>query len=528
MDTSMLPSLSFGIKQYWNGLCEIQPQGFYWVNTDSKSTARQLYEQLVTAQQLDIIPTVILAGDTSEHLEHLIERKTFLDERCCYYRLPDHVAALRALPEDLNRIKNKAAKLVILVLNTKSCLNLNEKQFHQWLTELSDYCSSKKCALVTICYGADNSRLKILLNSEHRALYGLSAMNNAVEPAIYSISWWHNQNGVEANSAYSLHTEDSGWRVISLAKEITGINAPQVQGDDQWMYLAERSVLEGAPALSDSWTLFDNNDALVERAIHARSATLVFTITNNNQVEDLARQIHLLRTQRGNGLKIVVREMRAAMRFIDERLFQTCGANLIVPHAARLSSFLTLLEDLRHLNYTRHVPENIDDLIKARVPTHHKGFLPLPDFCTVMQSIWLQAALVNESHGVLLALRPVAGISPQQAMSLCRLRRDGDITTVTEHHLYLFLSNCQTNDVNNVLKFIFSLSPEEIFTSRTIWYQDQDIQNTVRDIALLKAPVIKAAEKPPMQPKKSSDATPIRTPAAISIHFYDNDQQLHA
>jgi cellulose biosynthesis protein BcsE len=197
-------------------------------------------------------------------------------------------------------------------------------------------------------------------------------------------------------------------------------------------------------------------------------------------VEALARQIHSLRIQRGSGLKIAVREMNASLRYIDQRLLQACGANLVVPHAARLSSFLTLLDDIQQLSFTRHVSEDIEQLLLGRLPTHHKGFLPLPTFCDVMQSIWSHTTLVTEARGLLISLRPVSGITPQQAISLCHLRRDGDVITLTERHLYLFLSNCQVSDLDKVLDSLFSLPTDEVFVSRIFWHQERDIQSEIR------------------------------------------------
>lgn len=90
-------------------------------------------------------------------------------------------------------------------------------------------------------------------------------------------------------------------------------------------------MLEGAPPLSEHWSLFDNNEALFEEARTTQAATVIFSLTQNNQIENLARQIHALRRQRGSALKIIVRENTASLRATDERLLLGCGANMVIP-----------------------------------------------------------------------------------------------------------------------------------------------------------------------------------------------------
>lgn len=89
---------------------------------------------------------------------------------------------------------------------------------------------------------------------------------------------------------------------------------------DEGLYLAERSILEGAPPLSANWQLLESNDELAQHGMLRLSATLIFALYQSDQIDHLAHQIHTLRRSRGNGLKIAVREMSASLRYSDERL----------------------------------------------------------------------------------------------------------------------------------------------------------------------------------------------------------------
>lgn len=488
----MALSFSFGMKQLWNESAEMQASGLYWVNADSQGAAYGLGGQVLEAQGEAIVTTFIfpkenpITGVAAEGIAQdniLISKLLDKNPTSFYYQLASGSRAFRTLPDDLNRVRNAHNQLMVLLFPATVWQSLGDEEFSAWLKSMSALAQHKNCVLLIICHGHVSSALKARLNSHHRLIYGLSSFQTDIVPAQFIISWWHNNFGVEANNSYSLQKCGHGW---GIQPQSTGLNSANTLNDDQWLYLAQRDVLEGAPALSENWQLFDDNTLLTERGVHARSATLIFSLRNNDEVEPLARQIHSLRIQRGNGLKIAVREMHASLRYIDQRLLQACGANLVVPHAARLSSFLTLLDDIQQMSFTRHVSENIEQLLEGRLPTHHKGFLPLPTFCEVMQSIWSHTTLATEARGLLISLRPVSGISPQQAISLCHLRRDGDVITLTERHLYLFLSNCQVSDVDNVLNSLFSLPVDEVFASRTLWHQERDIQSEVRRLAAKK------------------------------------------
>ncbi|MGV8301887.1 BcsE family c-di-GMP-binding protein, partial [Pseudomonas aeruginosa] len=64
---------------------------------------------------------------------------------------------------------------------------------------------------------------------------------------------------------------------------------------DENRILSNIAVLEGAPPLSEHWALFDNNETLFNEARTAQAATIIFSLTQNSQIEPMARNIHTLR-----------------------------------------------------------------------------------------------------------------------------------------------------------------------------------------------------------------------------------------
>ncbi len=115
--------------------------------------------------------------------------------------------------------------------------------------------------------------------------------------------------------------DDAGWRLAQDAE-----TSVQPRSDEKAI-LSHVRVLEGAPPLSEYWTLFDTNDEVFNAGRTAQAATILFSITQNTQIEQLGRYIHTLRRQRGTALKIIVREQTPSLRATDERLLLSSGAS---------------------------------------------------------------------------------------------------------------------------------------------------------------------------------------------------------
>lgn len=82
-------------------------------------------------------------------------------------------------------------------------------------------------------------------------------------------------------------------------------------------------------------------------------------------------------------------------------------------------------------------------------------------------------------------LRPVPGIRVEQALTLCRPNRTGDIMTIGGNRLVLFLSFCRINDLDTALNHIFPLPTGDIFSNRMVWFEDDQISAELVQMRLL-------------------------------------------
>lgn len=395
------------------------------------------------------------------------------------YRLADKDAALEVFTDDLTRAMRPRQRLFVLLIPAVSWKTFSTEQIHAWVASVSAWLQKRECTLAVIAHGSGVSRLRSLLATQHRQLSGLSHLQWQQDRAQYLISWWSEGGCINANLAILLEPRDHGWQVIK--SDDTANITPQL--NDEHFFYAEKSVLEGAPALSDYWQLCGNNADVMQRGQLANSATLIFALQRTQDVDMLARWVHGLRRQRGNALKIMVREMRPCLRSTDERLLLACGANIIVAHSEPLSRFLARLESVQGQRYARYVPADVEQLLTTMRPLQIKGHLGHEAFGKAVQMLIEHSLLPEGGKGILVALRPVPGLSAEQALTLCQLRRFGDVVTVAQQRLFLYLSTCRPNELDTALKSIFRLPVNDIFSNRLVWSQDVEMLSEVKSLA---------------------------------------------
>ncbi|MEC5343332.1 cellulose biosynthesis protein BcsE [Brenneria populi] len=469
----MAQSFSLGIRKLWHDLSLLQLPGFYWVNIARQSDASLFFQQIINSQDADARVALICSGESDETLFNSLYLTKL--EQFPYYVLPEKKAALFSLTDDLMRALKPKKRLLILYAPASLWGDISQESMARWITETGEWLQRRECTLIILSHSGGGDKLKNILISQHRALYGLASLNWQQDHAQYLVSWWSTENGMTANQVRGLQPEPEGWRVMESQE-----SAPPLLLNDEQLYLAEKSVLEGAPALSGNWRLFADNGALAARGMSFHAATLIFALNKIGEVDDLARQIHRLRSQRGKAMKIVVREMSASLRSSDERLLLACGANIIVTHSEPLSRFLSRLESVQGQHFTKHVPTDIEEMLVMMRPLRVKGYLPPERFVQSVKHLMSNTLIPEGSKGLLVSLHPVVGLLAEQALTICHLRRFGDVATLSQGRLFLFLSTCRINELDTALKSIFPLPVNEIFSRRAVWSQDVQIFSEIK------------------------------------------------
>ncbi|MCY9850025.1 cellulose biosynthesis protein BcsE [Pectobacterium jejuense] len=476
----MKQNFSLGIRDLWDELATLQQAGFYWVNIDRQVDAALFCQQIIHGQNNDARVALVGCGERSDSLLTSLfttENNNTGKKQLPCYALPENKAALLNLTDDLMRALRPKNRLLVLYAPASLWRDISPERLQRWVDDTAAWLHQRQCTLVVIGHSSGVTRLRNMLISQHRGLYGLASLQWQQDRAQYLVSWWATERGVRANKVQMLQSDSGGWHML---KEEEPILTPSL--DDDGLFLMEKSVMEGAPALSEHWQLLDDNAILVQTGMLTNAATLVFALNQTSQVDTLVKQVHSLRRQRGELLKIVVREMKPCLRASDERLLLACGANIIVSHSEPLSRFLARIESVQGQRFTKHVPVDVEVLLTTMRPLQIKGYQPPEAFRQSVQMLIDSTLMPEGSKGVLVALRPVPGVRAAQALTLCTLRRFGDVVTIAQGRLFLFLSNCRLNELDIALKSIFRLPVDEAFSNRIVWSQDLQILAEVKSL----------------------------------------------
>lgn len=469
--------------------------GIYWISSD-----RLIDAELLAKQVFSVLPratsTALITNEKGAEFLH--EAPLLMEvEEVLLLHLPISKADLQFFSLDLSRSLKGSNWFIVVMIDMKIWLDSSGENLQKWLEQINSWSKQQQSTLLILSYGSKTNLSQTELKAHYRNLDGLADLEGQdQQTAKYTIFWWSNQETVIAHQKWLLKQTPQGW-----------VAQPHSSSDDTLslqednLYLAEKNVLEGAPPLSDNWQLVASNNELVAQAKNMRNVTLILAYSKNESLEVLAKAIYTLRSQGGKQLKIVVREVNKSLRYSEEQLLLICGANLVVPYPTSLSKFLTVLESVRGQEFTRPLPQKLDELFAALQPLKIKGYINLHNFCESVISIIDNSLIPKDQKGVLVGLRPVPSLQLGQALALCQVRRLGDIVTVTKTRIYLFLFQCRISDIEIALGSIFRLPVNEIFSNYMLWYQDQQIAAKIKrlglsqDLLIQPMPVSKSGHK---------------------------------
>ncbi len=474
----MSPVFLLGVRLLWDELQHMPVGGLWLVNTDSAEVALALANNTIAAQSANAKVAVITAGNAPRSL--IMLPAIGGPDKVRLFNMPGDQKVLSYITDDLTCNIAPENYLIIIVNDENMWGNIPGDNLKLWLKNTSNWAKEQQCTVLVINPGSGIDHTTSAAISEYQSLAGLASLRDRGDSYGFDIAWWSNERGVSARQLLDVELKDG--QLSLLNSEVV---APQPRSDEKQI-LSHVAFLEGAPPLSEHWVLFDNNGTVLDAARSAQAATIIFIVTKSNLVEELARHIYTLRRTRGSALKIIVREKVACLRATDERLLLGCGANLIIPWNTPLSRSLSLIESVQNQAFSRHIPDDVEILIRAMKPMELKGFQPFDKFYQAITELLNNPLIPENSRGVLVSLRPVPGLRSEQALTLCRPNRLGDIVTLGEDKLVLFLLFCRINDLDTALGHIFPLPVADLVSNRIVWFEDNQIAAELNNMKQLK------------------------------------------
>ncbi|WP_448645461.1 cellulose biosynthesis protein BcsE [Pseudomonas mediterranea] len=433
--------------------------GLYWVSVDRGRDVETLALQGLMALPQKHRASLIWSGLYPEQLIGSLQERSDCAQ-WGLFEIPEAVMrlALQSLPGELKRARTAPGSLLLLMLPATSWQTFDAERLRQWCRGLRRWLDERRCTLLVLCHGqAPQLHAELIRLNEH--LSGVAQLYRRDGAIHYQSHFWRNESGVCGAQLYELELLASGF---GLTRAEQAGPAP-TRTDDQRLYLAQRSVLESTSALSRQWKVFERRIDLLQQASLARAASVLVAVESDQQVEVLARDLYALRERCGSALKIIVREMEPCLRYRDERLLMSCGANIVVPFGIPLSRFFSLVDSVQgQLWKRRRSGADLESLLKRlRAPTM-RGLLSPREFLTALEQIYGGAS--GEIEHQLLRLQPPPSLTIEQCLYQVSLRRFGDIATVMEGVFYVFLFACRSDGLESALGNICRLPWRSLFS----------------------------------------------------------------
>lgn len=433
--------------------------GLYWVAADLASDAAALASQCLAAMPATTQATLLCCGHSSQALAQALPAEAGPAELTLFDIAESAMSlALKSMVGELTRAVAAPGNMIVLMLPASAWQSEAAPALRAWCQGLSAWLARRQSTLLVICHGhAPQLHERLLRLNE--TLSGLAQLYRRDGGVRYQLHYWHSELGVCSGQELELELGEQGF-LLSAAEQV---NPQLTHTDDQRIYLTQRSVLEGSPALSDQWRLFEDRDALLQQARQARAASVIVAIDSNQQVEGLARQLHELRERCGSGLKIIVREVEPCLRYRDERLLVSCGANITVPYGTSLAYFFSIIDSVQGQTWRHTRQTDFQSLFERLRPPAERGLMMPAEFLSTVTRIYGGAS--GEISHQLLKLTPRGGLDIEQYLNQISLRRFGDIACVVNGDFYLFLFACRADGLEPALGNICRLAWRDLFSN---------------------------------------------------------------
>ncbi|MCX7084173.1 MAG: BcsE family c-di-GMP-binding protein [Methylococcales bacterium] len=429
----------------------------------------------------------------------------------------EHKDFFNKIKHDIAGKKFAAYDLIIIDIYQDIFLSMPEMDLAFLLSSWQSWFLSQRKICLWLVYGDQASDVINKKFSKFNNLFnGLTVIDYNKSEIRYDIVFWHLKASVQANISLKLQFDDE-----NLQLSVDKYNNPSSQVTLMSPLTGQETTLVLKPINSfdeifpRKWQVVSNFDEIDKIISHDSVATIIIYITENIEISQIAHNILEIRKKGGRQLKIILREMVQRLRNSDEKLLVNLGANIIIPQAVDFLKFISMVYALQGSYFTRSIPDNIEELEQINLSNYEKGNLTVNDFINQTKGL-VDYAQKMEINSSLLKFTLNEAVPIEEILNLINIKRNGDIYTHCNDHLYLFLYQCEMAAINNALNHLFSLPYEDLFLEQEFFTYTDEIRHELKLMANITNTEneIANSESIPKENKKTVNlASVIRNPA---------------
>ncbi len=349
------------------------------------------------------------------------------------------------------------------------------------IREWRDWAEKNQCALLLLFRSLPEQRneLGLKLMAALHLFGGIARMRFADGIVRWEILGGFGGDALPVSKTVYLQRGDNG-RLSGLDITRTGIVEEAAVDEDA--VFAMKSICPKNQLPAAGWYWADNLEELLALVSETIAATVILAFDQNTPLEHLERAVFALRQNKGNRIKIVVRELGVHLRYNQEAFLIKLGANFVAHAELSYSRFLNVISMVQGQRFTRTQPVSYEAAAADALREQEIGYLPPQKFLEAVnraQGIGRSLAVQNALIGLPLA----PGLVPLDALRYCSAKRHGDFCTADGYGVYVFLSACREGDVDRALQSFFQLPVGDLFNSETRYLSAQTIQSAIDDLA---------------------------------------------
>lgn|SRR5574344_1854919 len=448
----------------------------YWLNVPNRNQAIS-----IAVNSLHVNNThkcsLILNNINALDIKNLgISPITLSDISAKVYETTYYPYFFKKLISDLERASiAKDSDIAIVVLSSELVLNTDYNELKYVLNDLNHYLIKRNLALLFISYTVENINCSARIAQLSSYLTGISSLtlqDNDSTKGHYQVSFWRTSNGTIASGDNAVCITNKGCSVISNEHvDITNAN------DINDFYLVGSNFNPDSRSYLNIYR-YPNNIELFNAALsNCTQASCMFKINDRAEIDELGKYVYHLRKQRGNSLVILVWEQLPGIRASSERFLLTCGANFIFESTATSTYINAMLSCFKGYFFNRNTSISFDSLLTRYHEANQQklGFLAPNDFAKNVAQQLSSIDLDIIGHGVLVVLTIKKILQTEMVTEQFIPVRIGDVCTILNHSLVVFLPSCNENELTTALKRVFSTELNKLFDNYFLFSQDHEI-----------------------------------------------------
>jgi cellulose biosynthesis protein BcsE len=387
---------------------------------------------------------------------------------------------IKGLIKELSAYPEINNALVLMHFNTTQLEHLEDAKFTALIAKCEHLLKHSNATLLLLISGPNIAHYRFLVRQMNKLIDGSVFIENDAATRILDYDYWHHSKGVFTNRQYQLIVSEQRLVLQPPANNETQHNPNKTLDDEHDVWIVQSAVPEGTKLPASYRTVKENKD-LFAKGPSFEGATLVFSVTRYTDLTQLAEQCFILRKNCGCLLKLVIQNVDGIIRHQDECLFLTLGVNLILYSYTQPSRLLSQIQSIQGFQFTRPLPPSVEHLFKYTVNKLAKGYLPFIEF-TKQVEIHSDSAVNLGVSGILVELELLPRIDPIHPLHLFHIRREGDVFSIVDNTIYLYLHACRENDVRNAIEHLFKLATSDFFVQEKLITEHFYIQQKCKQL----------------------------------------------